>query len=310
MGRAVEIANPAPGTPPAAADDAASAAAAPALPATPAVVTPRSDGLVNLAVTAIRPNPHQPRQQFDQAALQRLADSIKAEGVMQPVIVRPGGAPDAYELVAGERRWRASQLAGLTHIPAIIRNLDDRQHAEWALVENLQREDLNPIERAEAFQHLLTTFKLGHEDVAARVGVDRATVTNTLRLLNLCEEVRTLVREGLISGGQAKVLAGVVGAQDQRTLAQQTVKQDWSVRQLEQTARLIAAGRPAAEAEPAKPKGNAPHLADLEAQIGRTLGTKARIRTGRKKGTGSLTIDFYTIDQFDALLAKLGVEPE
>lgn len=336
MARAVEVAIPpapppkVPETPLAAPPKAASVSqVSPVAVLSPTAVTPRAtpiapqvavrpNGLIDLPVASIRPNPHQPRQQFDEAALHQLAESIRTDGLMQPVIVRPApGTPagktgGVFELVAGERRWRAAQIAGLQSLPAIVRELDDRQIAEWALIENLQREDLNPIERAEAFQHLMTTFKLNHDQIAARVGIERSSVSNSLRLLNLCDSVRQLIRGNLISSGQAKVLAGIADPSKQTALAQRAVKQDWSVRQLEQTARLIAPADMAAapSAAPTKAPRSSPHLADLEEQIGKQLSTKARIKPGRKKGTGSLTIDFYSIDQFDAILAKLGVETE
>jgi ParB family chromosome partitioning protein len=243
-----------------------------------------------------------------------LAQSIQSAGLMQPVIVRPivdhADGPIRFELVAGERRWRAAQIVGLDNLPAIVRPLDDRQIAEWAIIENLQREDLNPIDRAEAFQRLATQFNLSHDEIAGRVGLDRSSITNSLRLLGLCDDVRALVREGLVSAGQAKVLAGIANPKQQAHLANRAVKQEWSVRQLEQTARLLAGNQGAGiETGPApKTPALSAHLADLEQQIGQQLGTKAKIRPGRKKGTGSLTIEFHSIDQFDSLLAKLGVE--
>ena len=283
---------------------------------TPVVVAPPSplvEGLTQLPVQSIVRNPHQPRHDFDPAALQRLADSIKAEGVIQPIVVRPAAKPTgtvAYELVAGERRWRAAQLAGLTQIPAIIKKLDDRQIAEWALIENLQREDLNPMERAEAFQHLLTTFGLTHDQVADRVGVERPSVSNSLRLLSLHKEVQQFVRTGLLSGGQAKVLAGINDPAQQKVIAERSIKQQWSVRQVEFAARMI--GKPAEAMDaPAKPiRAKSMHLADLEEQIGKALQTKVAIRPGRKKGTGTLSIEFFSIDQFDTIMQKLGVQTD
>ena len=278
----------------------------------------RRDGLVDLPVESIQPNPHQPRQHFDEGSLQQLAASIRSAGVMQPVIVRPVGRASQgqtarYELVAGERRWRAAQVAGLSLLPAIIRQLDDLQLAEWAIIENLQREDLNPVDRAEAFQRLIQQFNLTHEDIATRVGLDRSSISNTLRLLNLQKDVCDLVRAGKLSAGQAKVLVGVSNPQQQSGLAHRAVKQEWSVRQLEQAVRTLAGGVTSAlPSSEGKNKANplSAHLADLEQQIGRQLSTKAKIRQGRKKGTGSLTIEFYSIDQFDLLLSKLGIETE
>jgi ParB family transcriptional regulator, chromosome partitioning protein len=269
------------------------------------------NALVYLPVGEIKPNRHQPRQDFDSEALKKLAASIKAEGLIQPIVVRKT-AEGAYELVAGERRWRAAKIAGLTTIPGIVRVLDDRQIAEWALIENLQREDLNPIERAEAFQRLLANFGLGHDQIADRVGIDRSSVSNALRLLALDTEVREYVRKGILSAGQAKAIASVSQIDEQRSLAHRAIKQQWSVRQVESAARLVA--KPAIAEATDKPgklvRAKALHLADLEEQVTRHLGTKVSIKQGRKKGTGALTIEFYSIDQFDQLMQRLGIATE
>lgn len=325
MGRAVEVALPAKAPLASPRVEKASPAsmtdydANPGSPVAPGPPPPaHRDGLMSVAVGAIRPNPHQPRQHFDEASLQQLAASIRSAGVMQPVIVRPIDGQDdgnsvKFELVAGERRWRAAQIVGLVELPAIVRPLDDRQLAEWAIIENLQREDLNPVDRAEAFQRLIQQFNLSHEDIATRVGLDRSSVSNSLRLLNLSKDTCALVREGRLSAGQAKVLAGIANPQQQTSLAHRAVKQDWSVRQLEQATRLLVGAAPGTvppTEEKVRGSRLSAHLADLEQQIGRQLSTRAKIRPGRKKGSGSLTIDFYSIDQFDSLLAKLGIETE
>ena len=230
---------------------------------------PSSDGLVQLPADAIRPNPQQPRKSFDSAALQHLADSIRADGMMQPIIVRPvadaqsGKGAITHELVAGERRWRAAQLAGVAHVPAVVRELTDRQMAEWALIENLQREDLNPIERAEAFSHLADRFKLSHEQIAERVGVNRSSISNALRLLTLHPDVQQLIRDGLLSAGHAKAVAGVDDPKAQRALAVKTVKEDLSVRQVEALARQGGADGGAATGAAKKRARRQAHLADL-----------------------------------------------
>ncbi len=263
-------------------------------------------GLTYIPVASLRPNRHQPRQQFDEPALKRLADSIRSEGIMQPIVARPDGQDTGrYEVVAGERRWRAAQIAGLTTVPVIVRDLNDRQLAEWALIENLQREDLNPIERAEAFSRLIEQFGLSHEETGARIGMDRSSITNHLRLLNLCDPVKQLIREGLISMGQARALVGLSDEAQQAMLAERAVRQGLSVREVEAAVRKItstssASSRPAA--------GRSPYLADLEKQIAQQLGTKVALRPGRKKGTGTLSIEFYSLDQFDALVSQLGVK--
>jgi ParB family chromosome partitioning protein len=283
--------------------------------------------LIYLPIGAIQRNPHQPRQNFDEQALRRLAQSIRTEGVLQPILVRPLSAPAAkpgrvaatsatsatsatYELVAGERRLRAAQIAGLTEIPALVRQLDERQTAELALIENLQREDLNPIERAQAFEKLTNHFGLNHEQIANRVGIDRATVTNLLRLLSLSQVVQDWVRKGVLSAGQAKALAGVADVPQQQLLAERAVARGWSVRQLEQEVRRLTS--PAGGAADGagwldKRKLKAASVRDLEEQIGKHLRTKVRIKPKRKKGSGTLEIEFYSIDEFESLLTRLGV---
>lgn len=280
--------------------------------------------LTYVSIDSIIPNPQQPRQIFNDDTLKQLAESIRNDGLIQPIIIRPSQGSDVkgsdrgvdprdgqhYELVAGERRWRAARLAGLDVLPAVIRQLDDQQLAEWALIENLQREDLNAIERAEAFSHLIKRFNLSHEEVAQRVGINRPTVSNSLRLLELCDFAVGLVREGLLSAGQAKALAGITDPGQQKAMAQRIVAQGLSVRQVEQAVRkLSAVGETNTEVvQPKSPPATRTHLADLEEQIGRQLGTKARVRSGRKKGSGTLSIEFYSLDQFDELMQKLGVD--
>ncbi len=284
------------------------------------------EGLRHIPVAQISANPYQPRKNFDPAALQHLADSIKQEGLMQPVVVRPkpgsaefagsGGAKAPghveYELVAGERRWRAAKLAGLTALPAIVRHLDDRHVAEWALIENLQREDLNVIERAKAFAQLAQQFALSHDQIAQQVGVERSTITNALRLLSLQPDVQQLVIDDMLSGGQAKALAGLADPKRQLELAQRAIKGEWSVRQVEAAVRNLLeqpAGGSASASDKA-PAGRAAHLKDLEEQIAQQLNTRVSIRPGRKKGTGTLAIEFYSLDQFDTLLDRLSVKAE
>jgi ParB family chromosome partitioning protein len=307
----------------------APAAVAAPTPAQPVASPAGADGLARIAVTAIQPNPHQPRSRFEPQALAQLAESIRTAGVMQPIIVRPGrqgsaAAPGGatYELVAGERRWRAAQLAGLDSVPAIIRQLDDQQVAEWALIENLQREDLNAMERAAAFQALAQQFKLSHDKIAQRVGVDRSTITNTLRLLTLHADIQQLVRDSHLSLGQAKAIAALADQQQQLIVAKRVIQHGLSVRQVESAVRaLTAAGHgagggagdpnaPAAETGGKASARRPAHLQDLEQQIGEQLKTRVHLRPGRKKGSGALTIEFYSLDQFDALLSRLGVRAE
>ncbi len=271
--------------------------------------TQEQAGLTYLSVSSLQPNRHQPRQRFDEAALKRLADSIASEGVMQPIVARPCvDQPGRFEVVAGERRWRAAQLAGLMKMPVIVRNLNDRQIAEWALIENLQREDLNPIERAEAFSRLIEQFGLSHEEAGARVGMDRSSISNHLRLLSLSDTVKDLIGEGLLSMGQARALLGLSAPDQQQMLAERVVRQGMSVREVEAEVRKISSGA-ALSSKPSR-QSKAPFLADLEKQIAEQLGTRVTIRSGRKKGSGTLSIEFYSLDQFDSLVSKLGVKTD
>jgi ParB family chromosome partitioning protein len=277
---------PAPATTPPAA-----ATAAPAGPASPATVS----------VTAIRPNPHQPRRLFNEASLAELAASIRTTGVIQPLVVRRSGT--GYELIAGERRLRAAKLAGLSEIPAIIRDVDSFTQAQMALIENIQREDLNPIDRAQGYRTLVEQLGLTQNELATRLGEERSTIANFLRLLDLAEPVRDLLRNGKLSVGHAKLLAGVSDRAEQERLAGLVVAQDLSVRNLE---RLLQTG----EAPPPKnaPAPASAHLSNLEKNLTRQLGMRVQLRTGAKKGRGKLVIHYSSLDQFDDLLGRLGVE--
>ncbi|MEM8737900.1 MAG: ParB/RepB/Spo0J family partition protein [Planctomycetota bacterium] len=262
--------------------------------------------LKRIPTDVIDANPNQPRQRFDKTSLNRLVASIQQDGVIQPIVVR-AVAEGRYELVAGERRWRAAKLAGLETLPALIKDLDPLRSAEWALIENLQREDLNPIERAEAFRGLGSNHQLTHDQIAQRVGIERSTVTNLLRLLKLAPEVQEYVVQGRLTMGQSRALASLDQPHDQLALAQQAIKEGWSVRQVEAQVRTLQ--KQEADAVPTPVKIPRPaYLTDLERQIAEQLSTKVQIKTKRKKGAGTLSIDFYSIDQFDELLAKLGVE--
>jgi ParB family chromosome partitioning protein len=273
---------------------------------------PTGDQVVYLPIEQVIPNADQPRKQFDTASLAGLAQSIKADGIMQPVIVRPG-KQGTYQIVAGERRWRASQLAELEKIPAIVRELTDQQTAEWSLIENLQREDLNPIERAKAFDNLIRHFGMNHADVAQRVGVERSTISNYLRLLDLPSQVQQYVLEGKLSNGQAKAIAGLSDPNQQLDLAKKALTQSLSVRVLEKLVSQMNQKTDQGEQTTYDPNqittlGKRAHIEDLQTQIGQQLGTKIQIKPGRKKGSGALTLNFYSLDQFDTFLQKLGVD--
>ena len=253
---------------------------------------PPASGLRAIPIEAIDPNPRQPRKQSTRESLEEMAESIRAHGLLQPIIVSPlpGAAPERYQLIAGERRWRAAQLAGLHLIPALVREATPDQSLEMALVENLQREDLNAIEAAEAFDRLVAEFGLKHEEIARRTGKDRVTITNLLRLLKLPAEVQELVRDGKLSGGHAKALLGLASAEEQRRAAAQLVAQDLSVRAAERLVGRLAAG----EAQPRKSKVQRldPNIRAAIADLERLLGTRVRLTGGGRKGT--LIFEYYS----------------
>jgi ParB family chromosome partitioning protein len=252
----------------------------------------------------IRPNPHQPRRSMDQNSLEGLAASIKSTGVIQPIAVRRVG--QGYELVAGERRLRAAQLAGLQRVPAIVRSLDSATQAQMALIENIQREDLNPIDRANAYRTLIQDLGLTHSELATRLGEDRSSISNYLRLLDLTESVKILVRDGILSVGHAKLIAGVTDILEQQRLASLVSSQDLSVRNLERIIQQGGRTAPPAKSSPA----TSPHIADLEKSLSRQLGMKTHIKPARGKGKGRLVIHYASLDQFDELISRLGLQPE
>lgn len=260
---------------------------------------------VELPVDQIRPNPHQPRRQFNEESLAALANSMKAAGVIQPVVVRQVG--NSYELIAGERRLRAAKLAGLTTIPALIRETDAITQAQLALIENIQREDLNPIDRAEGYRLLIDQLGLTQAELATRLGEDRSSIANYLRLLDLQEDVRQHLCHGRLSVGHAKVLLAVQDPAEQSRLADLAVKQDLSVRNLE---RVVSHGPSAIPTRQTRPAPSA-HILDLEKSIARELGMRVNVRANpRSKGKGKLIIHYASLDQFDTLLARLGVSVE
>jgi len=256
-------------------------------------------GLRRIPLDLIRPGPDQPRRRFDPAALQELADSIRAQGVVQPVVVRP--APEGgYELVAGERRWRAAQLAGLQEIPAVVRRLDGREAAAVALIENIQREDLNALEQARALARLVEEFGLTHQEVAEAVGRSRSAVSNTLRLLELEPEVQRLVEEGALEMGHARALLALGGAA-QREAAARVVAKGLSVRETERLVRRLVQGGTSRRPVPARD----PDVARLERELGERLGAPVRIEH-RARGRGRLVIEYASLEELDGLLERLG----
>jgi len=269
-------------------------------PAAASATPPPLPGPVEIPLNQIAPNPHQPRREFHDASLAELAASIRSTGLIQPIIVRP--TDGGYQLIAGERRLRAAKLAGLSAIPAIFREVDSFTQAQMALIENIQREDLNPIDRAEAYKTLLTQLGLTQAELATRLGEERSSVANYLRLLDLSEPVRQMLKDGRLTVGHAKLLAGVADILEQQRLANLVLSQELSVRNLEKLIQAGGAGKsPAAKAPPSA------HLQDLEQSMARQLGMKVQIRTGGKKTRGRIVIHYASLDQFDDLMSRLGV---
>jgi len=272
----------------------------------PAPASPPTGGTVDLPLSAIAPNPHQPRQSFNDTALADLAASIKSSGLIQPIIVRPaGGASSQYELIAGERRLRAAKLAGLSSIPALVRQVDSVTQAQMALIENIQREDLNPIERAQGYRTLIDQLGLTQAELAGRLGEDRSSIANFLRLLDLAEPVKVMVRDGRLSVGHAKLIASAPDLLEQERLANLVLLQGLSVRNLE---RVIKQGPKAAISKQAPTVS--PHIQDLEKSLTRQLGLRVQVKPAAKKGRGRLVLYYATLDQFDELLSRLGVHAE
>ena len=257
-----------------------------------------------LAVAELRPCPLQPRKDFSAEALQELADSIKEQGIVQPLIARRQG--DHFELIAGERRWRAAQMAGLKEVPVIVRQVDDRSVLELALIENLQRENLNAIEEAQGYAQLIGQFSLTQEQAAAKVGKSRVVIANALRLLKLAPELQVFLREGRISVGHAKVLLGLTSQDEQRLAAQQVLKRALSVRQTEELVATWLKG--AGENKTAKAAPTDAHLASLQERLQQRFGTKVSLRYHQGKGT--VEIKFYSDDDLERFLKLAGIDPE
>ena len=273
-------------------------------PAPPA----QGEPLRRLPIASLEPCPFQPRKDFSDESLRELADSIREQGIVQPLIARPRG--DKFELIAGERRWRAAQLAGLTEVPVVIREADDRAVLEMALIENLQRENLNPIEEALGYEQLVRQFQLKQEDAAQRVGKSRAVVANALRLLKLPAEVRDEIRRGALSVGHAKVLLALPSETEQAQAAAVVLKRSLTVRQTEELVghwqqKHLASGP---GQTPPQPPARDPHVVSLEDRLRERFG--ARVSLKYKEGRGALEIRFTSNDELDRILAVAGVSPD
>ena len=258
----------------------------------------RASGLGEIDIDRIQRGKYQPRQNFDQQSLQELADSIRSQGIVQPIVVRPEG--DHFELVAGERRWRAAQIAGLQKIPAVVRELDGKAAAAIALIENIQREDLNPLEQAAGLMRLIDDFDLTHQQVADSIGRSRASVSNLIRLLDLADPVKDLVNRGLLDMGHARALLGLI-RHDQVEAANIVVKRGLSVRETEALVKKMLKGE---TRNKSLAQESDPDIRRLEIRISEKLGAAVKIKSG-KQGSGQLIVSFHTSDELEGILKHL-----
>ena len=254
----------------------------------------KGDDIIRIEVGKVLPNEHQPRKIFKDEALKELSSSIKEKGVLQPVIVSRVG-DGTFRLIAGERRWRAATLAGLKKIPALIKDVSPQDAIEIALIENIQREELNPIETADAFQSLLREFAMTQEELSQRVGKDRATIANYLRILKLPDEIKAFINSSSLSIGHAKALLALEGKQKQIAAARDIVKRGLSVRETEALCKKLSQ-----PIQKKKKKEKLPEVADLEDKLTRSLGTKVKVEY-KGKG-GKIEIEYYSLEQLDGLL--------
>ncbi len=258
----------------------------------PSAESEAGTNITMVAISAIQPNPMQPRQKFREEAVIELADSIRQKGILQPLLVRKIG--DTYELIAGERRLRAAERAGLSQVPVTVRNVPDSEMLELALIENVQREDLNPIEEARAYKTMMSELNLTQQELSDRVGKDRSTIANAVRLLQLPEGIRTEIERGDISAGHARALATVGPDNVKLDLAKRVVTQRLSVRQTERLAKREAGVAQAVDRD----------IADAERRLTEALGTRVRLQC-KKDGSGRIEIEYYSLDQLNGLIDRL-----
>jgi len=256
-----------------------------------------SDALRTLQVGLLQPGKYQPRTQMDQESLQQLADSIKAQGIMQPILVRPVSS-EKFEIIAGERRWRAAQLAGLTEVPTLVREIADEAALAMSLIENIQRENLNPLEEAAGIKRLIDEFSMTHQLAAEAVGRSRTAVTNLLRLLNLAQPVQDLLMQGRIDMGHARALLSLSGAK-QITTAEQIAQKALSVREAEALVKRLLQAKPAAVE-----KTGDQDVLRLQEELSESLGAQVKIQAA-KGGAGTVSIRYHSLDQLDGLVALM-----
>ncbi|OGS19299.1 MAG: hypothetical protein A3J83_07190 [Elusimicrobia bacterium RIFOXYA2_FULL_40_6] len=259
----------------------------------------RGEEILKLALDKIKPNKHQARKKFDIEKLTELSHSIKEKGVIQPLIVSPSLIPGEFELIAGERRYRAGKMAGLKEIPAIVRHVNDKERSQISLIENIQREDLDPIEEANGFKSIIDEFKLTQEELAKLVGKERSVVANTLRLLNLPEEIQELVSSGSITLGHARTLAGIPEIDKQKELLKRIQREKLTVREIEN---IVKDWKSEIAKKPIKRK-RSPELVDFENNLQKALGTKVQVFSRGKKG--KIVIHFYSLEELDKIVKAL-----
>lgn len=257
-------------------------------------------GSLGIDISRIVPNPRQPRTTFNEEELQELAESIRQHGVIQPLLVTNADTPGDYILIAGERRLKASKIAGLEEVPVIVRDTTDQEMLELALIENVQRSDLSPLETAEAYTYLKDEFGLSHEKIAQRVGKSRAAVTNTIGLLDLSPAVRKALAESLISEGHARALKGLTSAQAQSAALQSVLERGLNVRQTEDLVRKLKGVKPSIKSHKQIP----PELQEIETRLESALSTKVNLKHGQNGGT--ITIHYYSDEELNTLIQKLG----
>jgi ParB family chromosome partitioning protein len=272
----------------------------------PPAVTESGEQVRRTPVARVRPCPLQPRKDFSAESLRELADSIREQGIIQPLIVRPQG--EGYEIIAGERRWRAAQMAGLTEVPVIVRQADDRAVLEMALIENLQRENLNAIEEAQGYAQLIGPFQLTQEQAALKVGKSRAVVANALRLLKLSPGLQAFVRDGRLSVGHAKVILGLASPEEQELAAERILKKSLNVRQTEDLVSALQKQRGDKNGERTRPglQGQEAHLAAVQNKIQERFGTKVVLHY--RQGRGAVEIKFFNDDDLERILKVAGIE--
>ena len=261
-------------------------------------------GLIReIDINKIKANPYQARTVFNQQELEELANSIKANGLIQPILVRPSG--QGYEIIAGERRFRASQMAELLKIPAIIRKASDEQSHEWSIIENIHRVDLNPIERAKAYKEYLNSFSITQSQAAERLGEDRSVIANYLRLLDLPNEIKQMLVEGSLSMGHARAILALPTDDMRRKLANRAMAGRLSVREVEKLVRRYLTNT---DQEKNITKTKSPHISDLENRLSSQLSTKVNIETRKNSNRGKIIIEFYSLDEFDGIIERIGLD--